>query len=571
MGFGSFVLMLHSHLPYYRHHGMWPSGEENVYECMAETYMPLLMALDDLVTDGIRPGITLGITPILAEQLADPHIKQGFVTFLQDRLLAAQADTKRYPSPDVPHSEHRAWLAQWYVQHFETLIETFNTRYQQDLIAGFRRLQDIGAIEITTSAATHGFSPLLGSDAAIQAQFKVGVESYKQHFGRLPKGVWLPECAYRPTHTEADPSGAMRLRPSTDAFLHANGLDYFFTEYHAIEGGVSTGERRVVGIYGDIQYIPLSPRPETGLTTFEAYWMPQYPIAVMGRNDQASFQVWSAAHGYPGDGLYREFHKKDDRSGLHYWRLTSKETDLANKMLYDPVEAFAQTQANADHFVSLVQRLLSDYQQATGEHGLVMVSFDTELFGHWWFEGVAWLQHVIRKLHQTPDIDRQTASEYVEAHPPQSAIALPESTWGQGGHYWVWQNHHTEWMWPIIHEAEHHMQRLVTRYADTTDAWVIRLLNQSLRELLLLESSDWPFLVTTFQAKDYAVERFSQHQERFWELASMLDQPASVEAETILATLEAEDNPFPHIDFRWYTWPSPDMLDQPQDIVSAIA
>ncbi len=305
----------------------------------------------------------------------------------------------------------------------------------------------------------------------------------------------------------------------------------------------------MVGVYGNIEYIPLPARPSTGLSTFEAYWMRNYPVAVMGRSDRASFQVWSAAHGYPGDGLYREFHKKDDVSGLHYWRLTSKDCDLGNKMLYDPVLAEAQTQINADHFSNLVYHLLKDYERANGRPGLVMVAFDTELFGHWWFEGVSWLKHVIRNIHHSQGVDFQAASTYLKEHPPESAIELPESTWGQGGHYCVWQNHHTEWMWPQIHSAEFKMQELSSAYENETDPLTLRVLNQATRELLLLESSDWPFLVTTFQAKDYAVERFNQHKDNFWTLVTMLENKTL--DETVLAALEAMDNPFPNIDFRW--------------------
>jgi 1,4-alpha-glucan branching enzyme len=308
----------------------------------------------------------------------------------------------------------------------------------------------------------------------------------------------------------------------------------------------------VIGVYGNIQYIPLPARPATGLTTYEAYWMRNYPVAVMGRNDRASFQVWSAAHGYPGDGVYREVHKKDDKSGLHYWRLTSKECDLGDKMLYDPVLAENQVPTNADHFADLVYHLLKDHQNSTGHHGLVMVSFDTELFGHWWFEGVHWLKQVIRKLHAAQGVEVQTASEYLEQHPPEAVIELPESTWGQGGHYWVWQNHQTEWMWPQIHSAEFKMQELVNVHREEAAPQTARILNQAFRELLLLESSDWPFLVTTFQAKDYAVERFNEHNQRFWDLVRMLETNAI--DETLLAHYEDEDNPFPTIDYRWYSY-----------------
>ncbi len=553
MGLGTFVLMLHSHLPYYRKAGMWPFGEENLYECMLETYIPLLNMLNELLDEGIKARITIGLTPILTEQLADEHLKQGFITYIETLIKASEKDLARFPDPKIENSEHLAYLAQFYQDHFKSTLKDFKEKYNQDLIAAFKTLQDQGAIEITTSSATHGFSPLLKNEASINAQFKAGVESYKRHFGREPRGYWLPECAYRPA-PDVSPNNCSDSELPTDAYLYENGLEYFFTEYHAIEGSTPSDARRSQGVYGPLEYIPLSPRPVTGMTTFNAYTMRDFPVAVMGRNNRASFQVWSAAHGYPGDGLYREFHKKDTSSGLHYWRLTSKDTEIGDKMLYDPVKAFNQVNMQADHFADLCHDILKGHHDATGENGLLMVSFDTELYGHWWYEGVAWLKAMIKRLHAKDSIDIETASEYLVNTPPQQAIELPESTWGQGGHYWVWDNEHTEWMWPVIHQTEERFQECVQNFGSSPNDTQRRLLNQAFREMLLLQSSDWPFLVTTFQAKDYAVERFEEHVANFHRLCDMLKKDDVNMSE--LSKLEEKNNPFPNLDYQWYKKPA---------------
>lgn len=549
--YGSFVLMLHSHLPYYRKAGMWPFGEENLYDCMVETYLPLLNALNELKDEGIKAQITVGITPILAEQLADEYLQEGFIKYVKGRIAAIEEDMAIYPNPDIPNSEHLAFLADFYHKFYTKTLSDFENQYNRNLVHAFKLLQDAGCVEVTTSCATHGFLPLLGTDESIQAQIRAGVESYKSHFGRAPKGIWLPECAYRPAQEQADPETGKRiLRPAIEAFLFEHNIQYFFTEYHAIEGSASSDIRRDFGIYRDIQYIPLPNRGTTGLTTHEAYWLKHYPVAVIGRNNRASFQVWSAAHGYPGEGLYREFHRKDANSGMKYWRLTSKDCELGDKMLYDPLLAVSQTKMQAEHFVSLVYDLLKEHAGKTGERNLVMVSFDTELYGHWWFEGIAWLKHVIRLLHQCQGLAVESAGQYLENTPPQQAIELPESTWGQGGHYWVWHNQHTAWMWPVIHAAEVRMRHLVAQFPAETHALKLRGLNQALRELLLLQSSDWPFLVTTFQAKDYAVERFEKHVANFNQLCDALE--ANILTEEILTEIESVDNPFPSIDYRWF-------------------
>src|SRR5690606_27245521 len=176
-------------------------------------------------------------------------------------------------------------------------------------------------------------------------------------------------------------------------------------------------------------------------------------------------------------------------------------------------------------FAALVERIL-EARTASGEgYGIIASNYDTELFGHWWFEGVDWLKQVLRHLAKSPKVDLVTASGYIEAHPPQQVIHLPEGSWGAGGNHFTWDNNDTHWMWTPIHEAERRMEQLANTYKARYDDEAYRgVLNQAARELLLLESSDWPFLVTTGQARQYAIQRFSQHLERFNDLADSVER-----------------------------------------------
>ena len=145
-----------------------------------------------------------------------------------------------------------------------------------------------------------------------------------------------------------------------------------------------------------------------------------------------------------------------------------------------------------------------------------------------------------------------TAGEYLKAHPPVEAIQIPESSWGQGGHFWVWQNHLTEWMWPIIHATEKRIIDIVSKYEKVPeDKLMLRALNQLAREELLLQSSDWPFLITTWQAKDYATDRFREHVERFECIADMIES-GNIDEEKLVA-IESIDNCFADIDYRVYS------------------
>jgi 1,4-alpha-glucan branching enzyme len=552
---GAFTFVLHSHLPYARQAGMWPHGEEWVHEAIAETYVPLLDALYDLEQEGVPFALTIGMTPILAEQLADPLIIDHFVHYAAERAAWAANDVKRF---EAAQDAHMRDLARFYHHYYARTLTSFRDRYRSNILGAFRALQDAGKIEIATSAATHGYLPLLSRDSSIYGQIAVGVAAYQRHFGRRPTSIWLPECAYRPAIFEQEDGRTIR-RPGLESFLAGQQLEVFFSETHTVEGGTPVGKAagEAIGPYGAVpRRYALHVVPETNSepgTTYQPYWVGDEPgkVAVIARNNETGQQVWSGTFGYPGDYWYREFHRKDGVSGMQYWRIGGANVDLGQKPPYEPARAAERVQSHADHFTGLVHNLLRGYHAETGRFGIISSAYDTELFGHWWFEGVHWLKEVLKRLAASDEVELTTATRIIEEHPPERVMALPESSWGAGGGHFTWLNVDTQWMWPPIHGAERRMEDLVARYPQA-EGELLEVLNQAARELLLLESSDWPFLVTTGQAKEYACQRFTDHLERFNHLANLAEQgrELSEEDRRFLQGLKERDNPFPDIDYR---------------------
>jgi len=544
---GAFTFVLHSHLPYTRQAGRWPHGEEWIHEAMAETYLPLLGLLDRLQAEAVPAHLTLGLTPVLLDQLADADVQRNFISYVEERIRAADADQARWQAAGDPHL---AFLAEFYAHRYRATLEAFRGRYAQNLPSAFARLQDAGQIEIMTCAATHGYLPLLEQDGSILLQLRTGVATHRRHFGRAPTAIWLPECAYRPAYRTLEG----RERPGLESFLARNELSVFFAETHMIEGGrpvgVAAGE--AIGPYGAIMRrysVPITGGFVTAGSTFEPYYVTEPKVAVLGRENRTGLQVWSAEWGYPGDFDYREFHKKDGISGLQYWRITGARVDLGEKETYHPDWAQARVQQHAEHFAGLVHELLERHYGEVGKIGIICANYDTELFGHWWFEGIDWLDGVLRRLAASTSVEVTTASRFIKEHPPQTVIQLPEGSWGAGGTHFVWDNADTHWMWPVIHEAEARFARLVEGTAEV-DELTGRVLNQAARELLLLQSSDWPFLVTTGQAREYAIERFRRHVDQFSDLAGSVE---AGHADGELADrLWERDKVFPDIDFRWF-------------------
>ncbi|MEO9255457.1 MAG: 1,4-alpha-glucan branching protein domain-containing protein, partial [Tepidiformaceae bacterium] len=186
----------------------------------------------------------------------------------------------------------------------------------------------------------------------------------------------------------------------------------------------------------------------------------------------------------------------------------------------------------------LVASELYMYENGAGEPGTLLSAYDTELFGHWWLEGVQWLEWTIRGLAANPDVQLVSAGDNIAQDPPAASIELPEGSWGAGGDHRTWVNEETAWTWPEIYRRQDRARPLLAAVTPSTQ--------QLARELLLLQSSDWQFLMTTGQAHDYAIERFNSHAGRFDELASAIEtnSPGLKALTTEYASL---DNPFPQI------------------------
>jgi len=567
--FANLALVLHAHLPYVVAHGRWPHGADWLNECAAESYVPLLDVLYRLRNEGTPPKITINITPVLAEQLADDGFKQQFIGYLEQRIESAIADRRGF---ERAGEKQLLGLASYWQDFFTGVLSRFRDDYQQDIIGAFRRLQDEGAIEIMTCAATHGYLPLLGTDEAVQAQVKEGVACHRRHFGRAPRGFWLPECAYRPRYEWASPvegAGARtpHLRKGIEEFLSENGLDYFIIDSALLMGG------QAVGVYIDRfealktlwqrfaeSYRPLEENSEKSpysLYLAGSATEGREPVAIFTRDEKTGIQVWSGDHGYPGDGWYLDFHKKHFPGGHRYWRVTSPKADLANKSPYEPHRAAERVPENAGHFKELVKEILRERREQGAETSVVCAPYDAELFGHWWFEGPEWLYHVLKWVHADPEMRAVTCSEYLDEHQPSTVVSLPEGSWGQGGFHWIWLNEWTNWTWRRVYEAEEEFRALLNRTLDTADDKLVTILKQTARELLLLESSDWQFLISTWSARDYAETRAAEHFNVFKRLAEMASRYAAGERLdegdwTYLGEMEERDRVFPILELDWF-------------------
>jgi len=510
---GYLALVLHAHLPYVRHPEHSYSLEENwLFEAITETYVPLLLMLDGLAEDGIDFRLTISLSPTLGSMLLDPLLQSRYLTRLEQTIELAEKEVARTASLPAFHP-----LAEMYHRSFLRVRKAYVERYHNNLVSTLQRHQQTGNVELLASAATHGYLPLLSlNESAVRAQIGVGVEYYRQTFGREPQGFWLPECGYY---------------PGIDRILNEHGIRYTILETH----GITRADRRPRnGVYAPI----VCP---SGLAAF-------------GRDPDSSQQVWSSATGYPGDFDYREFyrdigHDLDPETigpyihpdgirvdtGIKYYRITGAGK---HKEPYVPEWAEHKAAAHAGHFLSERIKQVENLSAHMDRKPLVVAPYDAELFGHWWFEGPRWLDHVIRGSAAQDNFRLVTLSEYLDEYSENQAATPCLSSWGRNGYNEVWLNGENDWIYRHLDQGAGLLGKLVT--ANPRPAGLKkRAMDQAARELLLAQASDWAFMIHSGTMQEYATRRCKGHLHRLYDLCREVENGQIEEA--ALRMIEGQD------------------------------
>jgi 1,4-alpha-glucan branching enzyme len=521
---GYWSLVLHCHLPFVRHPEYERFLEENwFFEALTETYLPLLDVFRELVRDEIPLRATVSVSPPLCEMLSDPLLQERWARYVERRVELMERELRAREG-----TEFEA-VAEFYRRRFRDLHSRYAPHGGEEFLAGLRRLQDAGHLEVITSAATHALLPVLRTGEAVHAQVEQGCRCYEKYFGRRPRGFWLPECGWVEDLDEA---------------LQRCGLEFFFLESHGV--------------------LLADPRPVHGV--FAPLITPE-GLAAFGRDPESSKQVWSSDEGYPGDFDYREFHRdigfdapyeriqpyldpRGDRHalGIKYHRVTG-EVPLDEKEPYDPRAAREKARDHARHFVSERKRQVRDVSESIDRGPIIVSPYDAELFGHWWLEGPEFLDSVFRRLARQERVRPVTPVEYLEENSVQQRAIPATSSWGFEGYFDVWVNGATDWIYRHLHRAEETMRELVSEHPEA-EGLLKRALNQSYRELLLAQSSDWPFLIHTEGSPEYARRRVETHLERFGSLRDQIREGGIEEGE--LAEIERRDNIFEDADYRLF-------------------
>ncbi|MDJ0554627.1 MAG: DUF1957 domain-containing protein [Microcoleaceae cyanobacterium MO_207.B10] len=526
MAIGYLAFVLHAHLPFVRHpESDYVLEEEWLFEAITETYVPLIQMFEGLKRDGVDFKITMSLTPPLVAMLRDPLLQERYENHLSllEELAEKEIDHNI-------HNGHIRYLAEHYATHFNNVRQLWE-RYGRDLITAFKQFQDSNNLEIITCGATHGYFPLMKMyPESVWAQIEVACQHYEQNFGRRPRGIWVPECAYY--------EGLERM-------LADAGIRYFLTDSHGV---LYARPRPRFGSYAPIF-------TETG-------------VAVFSRDHESSQQVWSSQVGYPGDAEYREFYKdlgweaeyeyikpyimpngQRKNIGIKYHKITGRGLGLGDKQLYDPYWAREKAAEHAGNFMFNRERQVEYLYYIMERLPIIVSPYDAELFGHWWYEGPWFLDFLFRKTWFDQSSYQMThLAEYLQKHPEHQVCRPAQSSWGYKGFHEYWLNHTNSWIYPHLHQATERMIELGRH--QPVDELELRALNQAARELLLAQSSDWAFIMSSGTMVPYAVRRTRSHLMRFNKLYEDIQQ-GKIDSGW-LQKVEFIDNIFPQIDYRVY-------------------
>jgi 1,4-alpha-glucan branching enzyme len=521
---GYLALVLHAHLPFVRHPEHNRFLEESwLFEAITETYLPLIQLLEGWQRDGLPARLTLTLSPTLCSMLLDPLLKSRYLGYLQGLIDLAEREIHR--TRWEPGFQP---LAQMYAQRFLAARDTYETHHR-NLVGAFRAFQAAGMLEIITTAATHGLLPLMADHPpSIRAQILTARDYHRDCFGREPRGIWMPECAFahgvEPVLQEAD-------------------IRWFIVDTHGV--------------------LHANPRPRYGV--FAPLFTPG-GLAAFGRDLESAKQVWSRHEGYPGDPRYRDFYRDigfdldfdyvrpylpsplhRGFTGIKYHRITGTG---GSKAIYDRPAALRAAADHADHFLRARLDQVDRLAGLMDRPPLLVSPYDAELFGHWWYEGPEFLDALVRLICQHPGgLALVTPHEYLQRHPTLQVSTPSESSWGEEGYWRAWLNESNEWILPHLHAAQERMTELVNRF-PRAQGQTYRALQQAGRELLLAQASDWPFILQTGTSPEYATRRVKTHLLRFLSLHEQLTGGGVDEA--WLGLVETADNLFP--DLNPYYW-----------------
>ncbi|MBI4898695.1 MAG: DUF1957 domain-containing protein [Actinobacteria bacterium] len=462
---GQLAIVLHTHMPYVESFGTWPFGEEWLWLSVAESYLRLAPVLS-------RAPVTVGVTPVLADQFERMRHAAG------DRMLAFFADSREYVfGEDIAAFKavgkpDQAAALEPQLADYRSAAERF-LHADRDFNALFSSFSRDGRAELLGGPATHPVMPLLATDFGANLQLSVGLESHATRFGG-GSGIWLPECAWSPVVTR---------------HLRRSGVTHFCVDQSAVNDAGSLDNLEPVALDGGLVAAPVDWR------TVDLVWHER---------------------GYPSAAAYRS---SFDRT-IH-----SLMPRANHGAAWDPEAARSQAREHAREFLVRVRERLDAYADQRNGDGLCVFAIDTELLGHWWYEGPWWLEAVCEGAAGA-GVELATLGEAV-ARIPAVDRELRTSSWGEHKDLSTWDCPEVADIAWQTRAAELELFDALGHVPEVAESASAA---RAARELMALQSSDWAFMAKRETAGEYPRNRYAGHLAAFERAITAVSQSPDSDA-----------------------------------------
>ncbi|MFE8598909.1 DUF1611 domain-containing protein [Archangium violaceum] len=435
------VLILNTHMPQVLGEGPLLDEPENwLFEALTETYLPLFRMMSRWEPQRFSGTLVLSFTPCLVQQLLACEERYTRYLHLLGRIATRELERtsqrelynryEKYPQTLTDEALHRLHqTAGMYLRRVEDSLAFLKEHRLRDVLGQLGRSR-LPGVQLWTSSPQHNFLPFFEPATADRLVAR-GVESFQEVFGREPDGFWLPECAFQ---------------PGLERVLTRHGVRRTALSLHGI-GAYQPEDPSGPYLHGDLEVLVHDYRIGLHLWKSPESTFPAHPVYREFFRD-LGFDV--VPEYFDELGVPVPAHKRGHLwTGIKYHAVSGKDVGLGHKALYEPEAARAQV----PHHVRAFWELLESRRASVQDGRTFVLAFDTELFGHWWHEGVDWLEGVLQ-----PAAPRESIPAKVESPPPPPSLPrLYYSTWGMDFYSEHWLTPANCWMYALIKLVEAHL------------------------------------------------------------------------------------------------------------------
>jgi len=520
-------LVLAAHVPFVREHrkdeDLSQAGEEGrFFEYVSETLLPLLGVLDRLDSDHVPFCLGLAVSPILMFLLGDEHLLNKYMLYTDKQIEFGKQEIER-----TAGNAEMNKMAQAYCDELLERRIAFTERYEKNILKAFDFYRRKGKVEILASSATNAFLPFIGHNAeTLQAQMEIPVSAYRRYFVNTPQGFWLP---------------ALGWTSAIEPYLRAYNFTYTIVDSHGLLYGKPLPEKG--------SFYPVKTPNGTFVLARDFYAVRE--IERISSDEIFMDNTRDAGYELPPEKVSQFLSAEGERhkTGYRYWARAYKAGGGRPEAVYNTQAASVRITEHARSFLENTTSRLEEASKHMEEPPISLYANNAGFFGNLWREGPQFIEALFRMAQGYRDLQFVTPSSYIFSRKLNSLqVVAPEfSSFGVNGYAETWLDTSNDWIYRHLIRSMERMTELAERFPDDSGLKE-RALNQAAREILLAQSSDWPYLLHRQESTEYARNNAENALRNFTTIYEALG--SNYISTEWLTTLERRHNIFPNINYR---------------------